>query len=121
MSPVSYSTVKNFRSVILSIIESECASVKNEDLYLDIDRNKEEFESVITDRHEDVLIVCQYYTQNRELMRNPEVKFLIDGDEWTPIAYGVDSIGGYEDRKHGVDLDYLLEKWAINLREQYLL
>jgi len=71
------------------------------------------------ERHGNELIVCQYYIQRGDLMRNPEVKFRIEADgTWTPVSYRVDPLNTYEYSTEGVPIDDMLDVWAENLRAQ---
>lgn len=52
-------------------------------------------------------------------MRDPSVKFPIEGDEWVPVSIQIDPMT-YESDSDGLDLDDMLGTWEVNLREFYL-
>jgi hypothetical protein len=111
--------MSNFKSVIISIVESHGESIENEDLYLDIEAESDAIENLSIERHGTELIVCQYYTQRADLMRDPEVRFRIEGDEWMPVEYRQDP-HTREYCTDGLEVSDTLETWAVNLREQFL-
>jgi hypothetical protein len=112
--------VTNFKNTIISIVNKYGESIENEDLYVDIDV-EDPIENLSIERHRNELIVCQYYEQNRDLMRDPEVKFRVEENgEWTPISYRIDGVGAYEYSTEGLEISDTLETWAVNLRDQFL-
>jgi len=45
----------------------------------------------------DLIAVSHTYVQNGDLMRDPEIVFLVTGDEWMPVSYRNDSLGVYQE------------------------
>jgi len=45
----------------------------------------------------DLVAVSHTYEQNGDLMRDPEIVFLVTGDIWTPISFRNDSVGVYRE------------------------
>ena len=89
------------------------------DFYLDIDAESDAIMDLSIERHGDELIVCQYYIQRGDLMRDPEVTFRLEADgEWTPVSYRVDPLNTYEYSTDGVPIDDMLDVWAENLQMQ---
>lgn len=48
-------------------------------------------------RNGDLLAISHTYVQNGDLMRDPEIVFLITDHEWTPISFRNDSVGAYQE------------------------
>jgi hypothetical protein len=91
------------------------------DFYLEVDAENEAVMDLSIERHGDELIVCQYYIQRGDLMRDPEVTFRIEADgTWTPMSYRVDPLNTYEYSTEGVPIGDMLDMWAENLRMQGL-
>ena len=112
--------MEHFKKVIKRIVRSEGESIDNEDLYLDIESGSDSIENLSIERQDDELIVCQYYTENRDYMRDPEVRFRIQDDgEWLPVEYRQDpKIREY--CTDGIDIEEFLRTWASNLKCQFL-
>jgi hypothetical protein len=69
------------------------------------------------ERHGNELVVCQYYLQRGDLMRDPKIRFRIEDDEWIPISYRQDpSVRQYS--ADGIEIDEDLQTWAENLQSQ---
>jgi len=79
----------SFREMITSIVQEQEESIKN-GFSVDIKPDEQAVESLSIERRENELIVCQYYDQRGDLMRDPEVRFRIEDDEWIPISYRQD-------------------------------
>jgi len=45
----------------------------------------------------DLVAVSHTYEQNGDLMRDPEIVFLVTGDIWTPMSFRNDSVGVYRE------------------------
>lgn len=109
-----------FKETITSIIESHGESIENEDLYLDIDSGSDAIEDLSIERQGSQLIVCQYYIQRGDYMRDPEVRFRIeDDDEWVPVRFRSDP-NAYEYSSQGLEITNFLKTWAVNLDEGFL-
>ena len=80
---------------------------------------REGFEDLIIEKKDDgYLSVMQYYLQNMDMMRDPEIVFDVTGDEWTPVMYE-NSPMTYRTSEGGLDgLDEFIETWNDNLRKQ---
>ena len=79
----------------------------------------------------DLIAVSHTYVQNSDLMRDPEIVFLVTENEWTPISFRNDSVGVYresmiiEDSEIRYvrpalmqDLRSFARTWDLNLRAQ---
>ena len=110
--------MKNFRDTIISIVNQNGESIES-DFYVDVDAENEAVMDLSIERHGDELIVCQYYIQQGDLMRDPEVTFRIEADgTWKPVSYRVDPLNTYEYSTEGIPIDDMLDMWAENLRMQ---
>ncbi len=110
--------MKNFRDTIISIVNQHGESIES-DFYVDVDAENDALMDLTIERHGDELIVCQYYIQRGDLMRDPEVKFRIEADGmWTPVSYRIDALNTYEYSTEGVPIDDMLDVWAENLQAQ---
>jgi len=110
--------VVKFRNVISSIVTQHDESIDH-DFHLDIESGSDAIMDLSIERHGDELIICQYYLQRGDLMRDPEVRFRVESDgKWTPISYRIDALNAYEYSIEGLDIDDVLETWAENLRAQ---
>ena len=110
--------MKNFRDTIISIVNQNGESIES-DFYVDVDAENDAVMDLSIERHGDELIVCQYYIQRGDLMRDPEVTFRIEADgTWTPMSYRVDPLNTYEYSTEGIPIDDMLDMWAENLRMQ---
>lgn len=59
-----------------------------------------------------------YFTQNGDLMSDPELVFKIEDGEWTAIEFtSHPSPDGYVYNEDGVDLEGFLEFWEKNIRK----
>ncbi len=113
--------MKNFRDTIISIVNQHGESI-NSDFYLDVDAENDAVMDLSIERHGGELVVCQYYIQYGDLMRDPEVSFRIEANgTWTPVSYRIDALDTYEYSTEGVPIDDMLDVWAENLRMQGLL
>ena len=109
-----------FKQVVKRIVDSNGESLENEDLYLDIESGSDAIENLSIERHDDELIVCQYYIQNGDYMRVPEVRFRIeDYGEWLPVRYRMDP-NTYQYSPKGLEITNVLSVLAVNLEEQFL-
>ena len=110
--------MKNFRDTIISIVNQNGESIES-DFYVDVDAENDAIMDLSIERHGEELIVCQYYIQRGDLMRDPEVTFQIEADgTWTPMSYRVDPLNTYEYSTEGVPIGDMLDMWAENLRMQ---
>ena len=110
--------MKRFRDTITSIVNQHGESIDS-DFYLDIESGSDSIMDLSIERHGDELIVCQYYIQRGDLMRDPELTFRIEADgTWTPVSYRVDALDTYEYSTEGVPIGDMLGIWAENLRMQ---
>lgn len=74
---------------------------------------------VIEKIRENQISVANTYTQNRDLMRDPEVVFDISGNSWTPKEFTQDPMQNYRSDSSGLDdLDEFLEMWDKNIAAQ---
>ena len=111
--------MKQFKITIRAIIDSNGGDFDNDDLYLDIDSGRDHIEDLSIERHDEELIVCQYYTQRGDLMRDPQVRFDISGDGRTAIEYRDDPHTHKIDNS-GLSIDDFLARWSTNLQDQFL-
>ena len=112
--------MSEFKDVIKRIVRSEAESIENEDLYLNIEAESDAIEDLNIERHGDELIVCQYYMQRGDLMRDPEVRFQIQDDgEWKPVSFRDDPYTHKRSSK-GLEITNFLSTWAVNLEHQFL-
>lgn len=109
--------MRNFKKLITSIVEQHDKSI-NSNFYLDIESDSNAVMDLSIERHGNEVIVCQYYHQRGDLMRDPEVRFRIEDGEWQPISYRIDALNAYEYSTEGLDIDDTLEMWARNLQSQ---
>jgi hypothetical protein len=101
--------MKNFRDTIISIVNQNGESIES-DFYVDVDAENDAVMDLSIERHGDELIVCQYYIQRGDLMRDPEVTFRIEADgTWTPVSYRVDPLNTYEYSTEGVPIGDMLD------------
>jgi len=61
--------------------------------------------------------VAHYYTQNGDLMSNPEIVFRIDRDRWIPVLYTQHPFIE-QHNEDGLDLDGFEARWNRNLVAQ---
>lgn len=109
-----------FKQTITSIVESHGESIEDEDLYLDIESGSEAIEDLSIERHDGELIVCQYYIQRGDYMRDPEVRFRIEDDgEWIPVRFRSDP-NTYQFSFQGLEITSFLKTWAVKLEGQFL-
>lgn len=65
------------------------------------------------------LSVGHYYTQNYDLMSDPEVRFDVSGEEWTPVTFTQHGVPQVHERdEDGLDMKSFLSGWNSRLREQ---
>lgn len=66
--------------------------------------------------------VCHYYEQNGDLMRDPEVVFLKDNENYYPIMYQQDNVGLYQDFNEDptgqAGCADFCNMWMNNIKEQ---
>lgn len=67
----------NFRNIITSIVNQHGESIDS-DFHLDIESDSDAIMDLSIARHGDELIICQYYLQRGDLMRDPEVRFRVE-------------------------------------------
>lgn len=63
------------------------------------------------------LSVAHYHRQQGDLMRDPEVVFLIENEEWAPIEYYQDP-AIHQQNSSGIEMDEFLTTWNSNIRKQ---
>ena len=63
---------------------------------------------------ENRLSVAHYYTQNGDLMSDPEIVFRIDGNRWIPVRYTQHPFIEQHD-EDGINLSGFLKRWNRNL------
>jgi hypothetical protein len=67
---------------------------------------------------EDRLSVMHSFTQNKDLMRDPEIVFDVAGNEWTPVVYQ-QSPNLYREDEDGLpDVGAFADTWDTTLRKQ---
>ena len=66
---------------------------------------------------ENRLSVAHYYTQNGDLMSDPEIVFRIDRDHWVPVRY-TQHPSIEQHNEDGLDLSGFLKQWDRNLTAQ---
>jgi hypothetical protein len=109
---------QKFQETAKGIVEQYGEEFEN-NYYLRLEHDSEPVEDFSSERHRDIVVVSQSWRKNGDLMRDPSVKFRIEGDEWIPISIQVDPMM-YDSDSHGLDLDDMLSTWEVNLREFYL-
>jgi hypothetical protein len=110
--------VVNFRNIITSIVTQHGESIDS-DFYLDIESGSDSIMDLCIERHGNELIICQYYLQRGDLMRDPQIRLRVEPDgKWTPFSYRIDPLNAYEYSSEGLDIDDVLETWAQNLQSQ---
>jgi hypothetical protein len=63
--------------------------------------------------------VGHYFTQNGDLMSDPEVRFDVEDGEWTPVAFtSHPAPPTYKHDKEGLKLNTFLQTWETNIRSQ---
>lgn len=67
---------------------------------------------------EDRLSVSQHYTQQGDLMRDPEIVFETSGDEWTAVMFQQDPTVFKRDEDGLPTVEHFAESWSENLRKQ---
>lgn len=72
---------------------------------------------VIEKTGENRVSVAHYYTQNGDLMSDPEIVFRIDGDRWVPVRYTQHPFIE-QHNEDGLDLDGFEARWSRNLVAQ---
>ena len=72
---------------------------------------------VIEKISENRLSVAHYYTQNGDLMSDPEIVFRIDGGRWIPVRYTQHPFIE-QHNENGLDLSGFLKQWNRNLTAQ---
>ena len=106
----------DFKQTIISTVNQHGESIDS-DFALDIDADSNAVMDLNIERHGNELIVCQYYYQRGDLMRDPEVRFRVEADEWVPISYRQDpSVRQYS--ADGTEIAEYLQTWARNLQSQ---
>lgn len=71
-------------------------------------------EKVGTDR----ISVAHYYTQQGDLISDPEVVFRIDGEEWIPVSFTQHPNIRQHDEDGLLEIDAFLRTWGQNLKRQ---
>jgi len=108
--------VTDFKQTIISIVNQHGESIDS-DFALDIDADSNAVMDLSIERHGDELIVCQYYHQRGDLMRDPEVRFRVEADEWVPVSYRQDP-SVRQCSADGIEIAEYLQTWARNLQSQ---
>lgn len=109
-----------FKEVVEEIVEEYGSELSNENMYIRIESDADYIEDLSVERIDKEIIVTQFYTRRGDLMRDPEVRFLVEEDgSWKPVSYRLDP-SVYQYCKDGLDLDDVLSTWATNLEEQFL-
>lgn len=67
---------------------------------------------------ENRLSVAHYKEQRRDLMRDPEIVFEVDGDDWTPVRYVQDPFMDQYDPDGIPEAEEFAQQWDENLRKQ---
>ena len=106
----------DFRQTVTSIVNQHGESIDS-DFYLDIDAESDAMMDLSIERHGDELIVCQYYHQRGDLMRDPEVRFRVEADECVPVSYRQDP-SVRQCSADGIEIAEYLQTWARNLQSQ---
>lgn len=108
----------SFREVITEIVQEQEESMED-DFSSDVESDEQAVESLNIERRGDELIVCQYTTQRGDLMRDPEVRFEIDGF-WKPVEYRNDYLNKDHGDGNGLSVNEFLRDWATNLEHHFL-
>lgn len=61
--------------------------------------------------------VAHHYLQRGDLMCDPEIVFMVEDTDWTPVRYTQHPRIHQYDRE-GLELDAFIRKWSQNLRRQ---
>ena len=66
----------------------------------------------------DLIAISHTYVQNGDLMRDPEIVFLVTENEWTPVSFRNDSLGVYQESMiiEDGEIRYVRPKLIADLR-----
>lgn len=90
-----------------------------EDDYIEIEL--EHYDPLIIEKvAENRISVSHTYTQNMDIMRNPEIVFDISGDDWVAVMHQDDPTNKYEDDESGLKAatTFAHNTWDDNLKDQ---
>ena len=62
----------------------------------------------------DMVSVAHYYKQNGDMMRDPEIVFLVTDPDWLPYSYQQDALGLYQQAIWNQDGKYLMDRKLMN-------
>lgn len=69
----------------------------------------------VSDTH---ISISHSYLQNGDVMRDPEIVFEVEDDEWTPIEYVQDPMVAQHDPDGLDEVETFAAQWNNNLKEQ---
>jgi len=114
-------TMQTFRQTINQVVaaNSDHNDTTNFDLGESVRVERDGYENLSISRiRENKVSVMHTYKQRHDLMRDPEIVFDTEGDEWLPVEFRQDSMHYHEHNQNGVDCGDFLQSWAGNLEFQ---
>ena len=111
--------MNRFKIIVKSIVNKYGGDINSDELFLDIDSGQDHVEDLNIEGNGDKLVVCQYYTQDGNLIRDPQVKFDISEEGWTAVEYR-DDPHTHKFDSSGLSIDTILSRWATNMEKQFL-